>query len=148
MASLVFNSLSQKLGPTSNKFTYADLHLDFADPVKRDIETDYDVHAIKNSIVTLFNTIPGQNLLNPPYGMNLLQYLFEPASTSVAQFIGDTIYKQLKLWEPRVTILNINVGVDIDAQTYTVSLSISIPTLNNNLTVTGTLTKNGFTLLN
>ena len=146
MASLNFNLL-RKPDITTNKYTYSDLHLDFLIPIERDIVADYDETAIKNSIVNLFNTMPGQNLLNPDYGLNLLQYLFEPASDVIAQLIGDRIFKGIKVYEPRVTISGINVEVNIDEQMYTVTLSMFVPSLNSNISITGALTKNGFNLL-
>jgi phage baseplate assembly protein W len=147
MASLVFNTLAPSSQITVNKHLYADLHLDFKNPIKRDVSVDYDLAAINNSIVNLFNTMPGQNLLNPDYGLNLLQYLFEPASDVIAQLIGDRIFKGIKVYEPRVTISGINVEVNIDEQMYTVTLSMVIPSLNSNISITGALTKNGFNLL-
>lgn len=147
MASIVFNSLAQSTQITVNKYTYADLHLDFTNPVERDVTSDYDEDAIKNSLVTLFNTTPGQNLLNPDYGLNLLQFLFEPASDVIGQLIGDKIFKNIKIYEPRVAVKNLNVEVDIDGQMYTITLSITIPSLNSNVSVAGTLTKNGFSLI-
>lgn len=147
MASLVFNTLAPSSQITVNKYLYADLHLDFTNPVKRDVSVDYDLAAINNSIVNLFNTMPGQNLLNPEYGLNLLQFLFEPASDVIAQLIGDKIFKGIKVYEPRVTISGINVEVNIDEQMYTVTLSMFVTSLNSNISITGALTKNGFNLL-
>ena len=46
MASLNFNILS-KPNVTNTTFTYSDLHLDFSNPVKRDVQADYDEAAIK-----------------------------------------------------------------------------------------------------
>jgi hypothetical protein len=63
MPSITFNGL-QKVA-TTTKQTYIDVQLDFDNPVQRDIKADYDVTAIGNSLTNLFNTIPGQNLLNP-----------------------------------------------------------------------------------
>ena len=75
MASINFN-VFKKPEVTTNKYLYSDLHLDFTNPINNDVKADYDMSAIKNSVVTLFNTLPGQNLLNPEYGLNLMQYIF------------------------------------------------------------------------
>jgi phage baseplate assembly protein W len=146
MASLNFNVLS-KPNVTDTKFTYSDIHLDFNEPIKRDVKADYDEAAIKNSLVNLFNTLPGQNLLNPEYGLNLLQYLFTPASESIANLIGQNILKQIGRHEPRVTVSNVNVEVNSDEQTYIITLSIIILPLNKNINIYGLLTQNGFSLL-
>jgi phage baseplate assembly protein W len=147
MASLNFNILS-KPNVTNTTFTYSDLHLDFSNPVERDIKADYDEAAIKNSLTNLFNTLPGQNLLNPEYGLNLIQYLFQPANQSTANIIGQTILKQIGIYEPRVRVKNVNVDVNPDEQLYTVSLSILILPINKNINIIGLLTRNGFSILN
>ena len=146
MASVTFNNL-QRVDILNTKKLYSDLHLDFTNPVQRDIVADYDEAAIKNSLVNLFNTLPGQNLLNPVYGLNLLQYVFEPASDINAQRIGETILKGVSTYEPRVTVTNIHVNVDIDEQLYTITLSIAIPQLNKNITIPGMLNKEGYSLI-
>jgi len=146
MASITFKNL-QKVETVNNKRRYSDLHLDFANPVKRDITADYDETAIRNSLVNLFNTLPGQNLLNPLYGLNLLKYVFEPASDINAQRIGESILKGISTYEPRVSVTNINVVVNIDEQLYTVTLSIAIPQLNKNIQIPGILNREGYTLL-
>lgn len=146
MASINFN-VFRKPEVTTNKYLYSDLHLDFTNPIDNDVKADYDMSAIKNSIVTLFNTLPGQNLLNPEYGLNLLQYLFEPASSTIARIIGAKIVKDVSLYEPRIRVQNVNVQVNPDEQMYTVTLSISVPSLNKNVQVVGTLNREGFSLL-
>ena len=146
MASLNFNLL-RKPGITTNNYTYSDLHLDFLIPIERDIVADYDELAIKNSIVNLFNTAPGQNLLNPEYGLNLSQFLFEPANDLTGRLIGEKIAKQVDNYEPRVIVNNIAVEVNPDEQLYTITLSIIMIAINKAVNITGNLTNTGFTLL-
>ena len=145
MASINFTGL-QKIQFTPDKYTYSDLQLDFNNPITKDLSNDYDEAAVRNSVFSLFNTVPGQNLLNPNYGLNLIQYLFEPVSETNAQFIGNTILKNLSIYEPRVKVTGIDVMVNIDEQTYGVTLSIEIPALNNKkVKIPGTITKTGYT---
>lgn len=146
MASITFN-VFKKTEVTTNKYLYSDLHLDFNNPINNDVTADYDLAAIKNSIVNLFNTLPGQNLLNPEYGLNLLQYLFDPVSSTTARVIGQKIFKNINVYEPRVSVQSINVDMNTDEQMYTITLSILMLNLNKNVNLTGTLDKNGFTLL-
>ena len=146
MSSLNFIGL-KKQQVTNRKYLYTDLHLDIANPIVRDLQTDNDEAAIRNSIFNLFNTIPGQNLLNPSYGLNLAKYLFEPASTTVARQIGQDILKNIGIYEPRVDVQNVNVEVNVDEQMYTVTLSILIPQFNQNINIPGTLNQTGYTFL-
>lgn len=145
MSSITFNGL--KKIQTKSKNTFSDVHLDFANPVLRDISADYDSQAVINSIINLFNTIPGQNLLNPTYGLNLAQFLFYPANTVTANAIGQAIVGNVSIYEPRATVQNVSVNVISDANQINVTFSILIPSLNQTVTVPGTLTSAGFNLL-
>lgn len=146
MTSITFNGF-RKNEITTNRYLYSDLHLDLSNPVVRDFKADYDESAIKTSITTLFNTLPGQNLLNPDYGLNLIQFLFLPASNTVGRSIGERVLKNINLYEPRVKVQSVDVQVDSDEQMYTITLSMLIPALNQNIKINGTLDKTGFTLL-
>lgn len=145
MPSLTFTGL-QKVQITTNNHTYSDLHLDFNNPISKDLASDYDERAIKNSIVNILNTTPGQDLLDPEFGLNLIKYLFEPVNQTTGRFIGEDIIKGLTNYEPRILIRNIDIEVNEDEQTYYVTLNIEIPILDTTLRVPGTLDKTGFKL--
>jgi len=146
MPSISFTGLQKSTVSTKN-YTYSDLHLDFANPIVKDLTSDYDAAAVKNSIYALFNTLPGQNLLNPTYGLNLAQYLFEPVSSVIGNRIGNAILNGLTTYEPRVTVQNINIQMNPDEQTYYIELNITMPYLNNStLVVPGVLSKSGYIL--
>jgi phage baseplate assembly protein W len=146
MPSLSFTGL-QRAVVTTKSYTYADLHLDFNNPIIKDLAGDYDETAIKNSINSLFNTLPGQNLLNPTYGLNLAQYLFEPVTQVNGNRIGKAILTGITTYEPRVSVQNINIQMNEDEQTYYIELNITIPYLNNKpLLVPGVLSNTGYNL--
>jgi phage baseplate assembly protein W len=146
MPSISFTGL-QKV-TVSNKYTYSDLHLDFNNPINKDLQADYDASAIKNSIYSLFNTLPGQNLLNPLYGLDLSQYLFEQINETNARNIGNAIVNGLPMYETRITVSNVDITLNINEQTYYIELSIVMPYLNNQaVRIPGTLSKTGYTIL-
>ena len=145
MPSISFTGL-QKVN-VSNNYTYSDLHLDFSNPINKDLKADYDEAAIKNSIYSLFNTLPGQSLLNPTYGLNLVKYLFEPVTEDNARSIGNDIVTGLSLYEPRVKVSNVNIRLNSDEQSYYIELNIIMPYLNKVINVPGTLTRTGYTIL-
>ena len=140
----------------SEKSFYRDIQLDIEDndnlPVKglyndtmtTDIETSYDEAAIKNSLVNLFSTMPGQKLLNPDYGLNLNQFLFIPISVTMARMIGTKILEGIETYEPRINVSNVNVHPDEDESTYYIELTIKIPSLSNrNISFAGILSQSG-----
>jgi phage baseplate assembly protein W len=145
MPSITFTGL-QKIQITSNNYTYSDLHLDLDNPISKDITSDFDESAVRNSILNLFNTTPGQNLLDPEYGLNLVQYLFEPISETNGRQIGNDILTGIKKYEPRVLIKSVDIQMNEDEQTYYITLSIEIPILYSQIRIEGALTKTGFTL--
>jgi len=131
MASITFKNL-EKTGTTNTSVTYTDLHLDIVGvPVGavRDILVDHDLDAISNSLSNLFTTLPGQKLLNPTYGLNLLQFLFEPVTTRTAQIIGETILGGIERYEPRVSVDKVQVVGNADANEYNITLIIRLPDL-------------------
>ena len=126
---------------TDKLYIYKDLSLDlklvdilaggFQTPLPgTDVKVSYDVAAIANSLANLFNTLPGQRFLFPEYGLDLYQYLFEPITKFNAQSIGTRIYQSVKIYEPRVTPLQVLVRTDEDNNTYHITIVIEIPQLN------------------
>lgn len=129
MASITFKNL-EKTTAIDNAATYTDLHLDIIGyPIgaPRDILVDNDLDAIRNSLSNLFSTVPGQKLLNPAYGLNLLQYLFEPVTTSTANTIGETILNGITRFEPRVTVDKVRVVGNAEANEYNITLILRVP---------------------
>lgn len=110
-----------------------------------DIEQSLDYDAISNSIVNIFNTSPGQKILNPEFGLALRQYLFEPLSYDIAENIGETILLGVAEYEPRVRVLHVHITIDFDAHEYEITLKLAVPALNNSkMTMSGTLGSDGF----
>jgi len=152
MAAIVVNSLNLP----SSDVLYRDLRLDLKvnytqnkqllkKRERKDIQVQEDIGAIKNSLFNLFTTIPGQKILNPIYGLNLLQYLFVPVSTAQAQIIGESILTGVRRYEPRVAVQNVNVETDYDNNQYNIYMSISVPSLNiETISLKGVLSESGY----
>jgi len=154
MASIVITELNKF--PVQRKYLYTDLEVDLkldytkTNPLnnykeEKDIVVDRDIAAIKNSIFNIFTTAPGQKILNPIFGLNLMYFLFNGISSANGRLLGETILKGITKFEPRVTVDNINVTTDIENQQYTIDLFLSVPTLNIiGLEVKGTLAESGY----
>ena len=110
MPSIVLQSLSKPQTSTQG-YTYSDLHLDLTYKYTRnnqllktqevkDVVADFDYAAIRNSIYNLFTTVPGQKILNPQYGLNLLQYVFRQCDTLTASLIAREILAGITKYEP------------------------------------------------
>ena len=155
MGKIVLDSLplrKDRKGP----YLYTDLHLDlgssnnnnnflFQNPEITDLQLDYDVKAITNSLYNLFTTAPGEKILNPDYGMDLKQYLFAPATVEVATNIRSEIYRQVRVYEPRVKLTDVNIVIMEDVNEFDISIYYNVPSLNiTNISIFGTITNNGF----
>ena len=106
-----------------------------------------DEAAVKNSIQNIFNTIPGQKLLNPHLGLDLKRFLFSPITEETGRRIAESIVEGLVRQEPRVGVKNIKVEGVISEETYYVSFLILFPAIKNKeVTIAGKLNSSGFKL--
>ena len=157
MGKIVIGTLPKKPNPNS-QYSYIDLHLDLSSSYNlnnylyqknevNDIELDYDLNAIKNSLYNLFTTTPGEKILTPDYGLDVRQYLFIPATVEIGESIRDEIYRQVRIYESRVKVNNIHITIMEDVNEFDISIYYSVPTLNiHGVSMFGTLANSGFIL--
>lgn len=156
MANVNLTTLRKEESTLDSQYTYTDLALDltleysrgdglFRKKTIKDLKNDKDYAAIRNSIFNILTTTPGQKILNPYFGCNLMQYLFTPVNQTVAKQVGDEIYQAITAWEPRVNVEKIQVIMDEDEHQYTINLFVKIPPLRGGvIKLTGTLSNSGF----
>lgn len=66
------------------------------------------------SLRILLGTAVGERLLNPKYGLDITELLFEPLSTTMKTFLQDRMKTTLLIYEPRIDLLDL--GLDTTAQ--------------------------------
>jgi phage baseplate assembly protein W len=155
VATIKIESVAQ-LDKSQSSFTYTDLKLDLEfdytknnELLKRkeikDIKIDYDYAAIRNSIFNLLNTVPGQRILNPYFGVNLQKYLFNRVTEIQAMNIGNDIVQAISKFEPRVVVQNVNVEVDEVNQQYNILLTLGLVGIDttSSFRLVGTLSNSG-----
>lgn len=140
-------------------YLYKDIKLDlevsytdnpelFKDKEKQDLKALFDGDAIITSLVNIITTSPGEKLLNPTFGLDLRDYLFEPVTESGGFFLGKDLFDGLTEQEPRVKIDKILVVANTEEQQYEIDINLSIPQLNiNNLSLRGVLNNDGYTFV-
>ena len=141
---------------TEGDSTYRDLALDFsmestgsatklfANNVQKDLNTNTDFAAIDNSIKNIFNTAPGQKILNPAFGADLKRYLFQPVTEETAKILGEVIVKALGLYEPRIKVKNLDIKAFPDQNMYTIAIYCDIKSLaDKQYKFTGAVTSRG-----
>jgi len=144
MANIKLNSLAKpKNIDTKPQYTYSDIAVDlkfdqlkqvelYSNLYEKDLRGSYDLGAIKNSIINIFTSFPGDKVLNPEFGLNLNQFLFLPCSVDTEQSIGNLIKNQLIKQEPRVIAREINVFADVENDQYLITMVLEVPFINNN----------------
>lgn len=114
----------------------------------KDLAEIQDGQAVINSIKNILTTTPGQKLLNPLLGLDFRSYLFEPINTTTSYFLGQFIYLNLGIQEPRITINTVSVRGLPEQNQYNIEIGFSIPKLDiNNLSLNVTLNKDGYVVI-
>jgi uncharacterized protein len=73
-------------------------------PVNGQVEMVKDVEDINQSLHILLSTITGERMMQPRYGCDMTEFVFEPVTTTLKTFMKDKIKMQLVLYEPRIQI--------------------------------------------
>jgi phage baseplate assembly protein W len=73
--------------------------------------------AIKQSILLLLSTTPGERVMRPTYGCPLERFVFAPNDETTAGLVIHEVRTAIERWEPRVDIVAINAGPDPYAET-------------------------------
>lgn len=141
---------------TQGESTYRDLALDFSmkslggstrsftNNTQKDLNTNTDFSALDNSIKNIFNTAPGQKILNPAFGADLKRYLFQPVTEETAKILGEVIVKALGMYEPRIKVKNLDIKAFPEQNMYTISIYCEIKSLaDKQYKFTGALTTRG-----
>jgi phage baseplate assembly protein W len=59
---------------------------------------------IASSLQVLLSTIPGERVMQPLYGCNLTELIFESLDTRIKTLMADKIESSILYYEPRVTL--------------------------------------------
>ena len=90
---------------------------------------------INESLNILLSTSLGERVMQPGYGCNLNDYLFESLSSSMIGFIKDRVEKSILIYEPRIVVEKIDVtddgSFDLIEGRFIISVEYSIPETNS-----------------
>lgn len=64
-----------------------------------------DLEAIYQSIDNIIGTEKGERMFLPTFGVDLLQYVYEPLTRATEFAMLTEIAEAIRIWEPRVTVL-------------------------------------------
>ena len=96
------------------------------------VSNEEDIH---QSLQILLSTSVGERVMQPDYGCDLNDYLFESLNATVIGLIKDRVRNSILYYEPRIVVEKIDVtaadSFDIIEGRFTISVDYSIPETNS-----------------
>jgi uncharacterized protein len=106
---------------------FKDLKVNFKPhPITGDLQVSKEDAAIKQSIVNLLMTVPGERPFQPQLGSSLSELLFEPLDFGVAALIKNEINDTIRKYEPRVNVVGLTVEPNFDDNAFDVNFEFEI----------------------
>ena len=70
--------------------------------------------AVRQAVIILLSTTPGERLMRPEYGSHLNRLAFAPNDQTTAGLAIHYVRSALRRWEPRVDVLHLDANPDPD----------------------------------
>jgi len=94
-----------------------------------------DIEDIEESLNILLSTSLGERVMQPRYGCNLNDYLFEPLSSTAIGFIKNLVSNAILYYEPRIIAESVDVtaddSFDLFEGRFTITVTYTIPGTNS-----------------
>lgn len=65
---------------------------------------------IRQAILIILGTAPGERVMRPDFGAGLQALVFEPLNTATKALVKHRVEEALLVWEPRIDSLEVNVA--------------------------------------
>lgn len=99
------------------------------------VELVSNAEDIHESLNILLSTSLGERVMQPRYGCNLNDYLFESLGSSMIGFIKDRVEQSILIYEPRILVEKIEVtengSTDLIEGRFLISVEYTIPGTNS-----------------
>ena len=106
---------------------FKDLKVNFKPhPITGDLQVSKEDAAIKQSIINLLLTVPGERPFQPQLGSSLSELLFEPLEFGVAALIKNEINDTVRKYEPRVNVVGLTVEPNFVDNAFDVNFEFEI----------------------
>lgn len=67
---------------------------------------------IRQSILIILETSPGERLMRPDFGCGLKAMVFEPATHATQAEVKNIVERALVVWEPRIDVRDVSVALN------------------------------------
>ena len=71
-----------------------------------------DEEDIRQAILLIMQTDPGERVMRPDFGAGLNALVFEPVNTTTLALVRHRVEQALTLWEPRINLVEVQVTTD------------------------------------
>lgn len=71
--------------------------------------------SVRQSILLLLSTMPGERVMRPNYGCQLYRLVFSPNDETTAGLAIHYVKQALDLWEPRIEVLKLDAEQNVEA---------------------------------
>jgi uncharacterized protein len=99
------------------------------------VEMVSDIEDIKESLDILLSTSLGERVMQPDYGCNLNDYMFESLNNSLIGLIKHHVENSILFYEPRIIAENVDVtaanSTDLIEGKFTITVEYTIPETNS-----------------
>lgn len=69
---------------------------------------------IRQSIMIILGTEPGERIMRPDFGAGLNRFVFEPLNTTTMALVQRRVHEALVDWEPRIEVVEVTVTRDVN----------------------------------
>ncbi len=101
----------------------------------KSVEMVSNIEDINQSLDILLSTSLGERVMQPRYGCNLEDYLFESLSSSLIGYIKDRVSSSILFYEPRIMTESVDVtddgSFDLIEGKLTITVTYTIPGTNS-----------------
>lgn len=110
----------------ADQFFYSDYDGNFTKQADGDVQRDFDVQAILNSLSNIILTIQGERRMLPTFASNIAHLLFEPIDEITARLIAENLLDSIRVWEDRIDITGFDIEPLYDENSYRCRLKFTI----------------------
>lgn len=132
---LVDDNSKRFVDPQIQNAVHVDLEMTYMRKYKPtgDITISTNAIAIKQSVMNIIKTNPGEMVHLPDFGAGLIRDLFENITEANSAGIQSKIENAIRIWEPRVSTDFVRVTPVPDNNLYNVDISVTILETNESI---------------
>ena len=82
--------------------------------VKGGIELVHEADTVRQALLMLISTRPGERVMRPTYGCHLFRLAFSPNDDTTAGLAIHYVRQAIALWEPRIEVLRLDANRNLD----------------------------------